>query len=162
MNYHLKPVGKTCAATGKELAPGKKCHSALVERQGQLIRIDFSQEGWAGPPEGTVGHWHFTVPHVVESKTRPADANYLMRYFEQLSEDLNPAQEKFRYILSLLLLQKKKLKIQNTRLDGEIEYLELIGIHGEGPFEVKQQNLSNAEIEQLQQDLNSHLAAEWS
>ena len=162
MNYHLKPVGKTCAATGKELVPGMKCHSALVEKHGELIRIDFSQEGWSGPPEGTVGHWHFMVPHVVESKTRPTDANSLMRYFEQLGEDLNPAQEKFRYILSLLLLQKKKLKILNTRLDGEIEFLELIGIHGEGPFEVKQQNLSNEEIEQLQQDLNSHLAAEWS
>ena len=160
MNYHLKPVGKTCAATGKELVPGMKCHSALVEKHGELIRIDFSHEGWDGPPQGTVGHWYFTLPHVVESKTRPSDANYFMRYFEQLSEDLNPAQEKFRYILSLLLLQKKKLKIQNTRLDEDVEYLELIGIHGEGPFEVKQQNLSNEEIEQLQQDLNSHLYTE--
>ena len=162
MNYHLKSVGKACAATGKELVPGMKCHSALVEKHGELIRIDFSQEGWDGPPEGTVGHWHFTVPHIVESKTPSMDANSLMRYFEQFGEDLNPAQEKFRYILSLLLLQKKKLKVQNTRLDEDIEYLELVGIHGEGPFEVKQQNLSNEEIEQLQQDLNSHLAAEWS
>ena len=162
MTYHLKPVGKTCASTGQELIPGMKCHSALVEKHGELIRIDFSREGWGGPPEGTVGHWHFTVPHVVETKTAPMNANSLMRYFEQLGEDLNPAQEKFRYILSLLLLQKKKLKIQNTRLDGDIEYLELIGMHGEGPFEVKQHNLSNEEIEQLQQDLNSHLAAEWN
>jgi hypothetical protein len=160
MNYHLKPLGKACAATGKELVPGMTCHSALVEKHGELIRIDFSQEGWDGPPEGTVGHWHFTVPHVTESKTPSMDANSLMRYFEQLGEDLNPAQEKFRYILSLLLLQKKKLKIQNTRLDEDIEYVELIGIHGEGPFEVKQQNLSTEEIEQLQQELNSHLAAE--
>ena len=85
-----------------------------------------------------------------------------MRYFEQLCEDANPAQDKFRYILALLLLQKRRLKMEGSRQDGEIAYLELVGSRGEGIFEVRDQQLSAEEIEQLQQTLNTHLASEWS
>jgi len=161
MDYHLKPVSKNCAETGAELIPGTVCHSALVERDSKMIRLDYSEEGWKGPPEGTVGHWRCTVPQVTETKQRPLDAQAMMRYFEQLSEDLNPAQEKFRFILSLLLLQKRKLKIESTRQEGDIEFLQLVGSQGEGPFEVRNHNLSSEEIEQLQQELNTHLSTEW-
>lgn len=162
MDYHLKPIGKTCAATGKELVPGSACFSVLAERDGRLIRLDYSEACWAGPPEGTVGFWQSVVPEPEEAKVKPLDTDALMRYFEQLSEDANPAQEKFRYVLSLLLLQKRRLKIEGSRQDGDIEYLELVGSHSEGPFEVRDHQLDDAEIEQLQGDLNAHLATEWN
>ena len=57
---------------------------------------------------------------------KPLDADALMRYFEQLCEDANPAQEKFAYVLSLLLLQtlalgglgKNDLGVKDPDLDG--------------------------------------------
>lgn len=162
MDYHLKPIGTTCSSTGKDLRPGMRCHSALVEQNDQFIRLDYSEEGWNGPPDGTIGHWDTVVPKTTETKSRPLDPNALMRYFEQLNEDLNPGQEKFRYILALLLLQKRKLKIQNSRQDGEAEFLEVIGSQGEGPYEIRQQALSDDEIAQLQQELSTHLIAEWN
>lgn len=161
MDYHLKPVGKTCAATGKELSPGSECHSALVEREGRFVRLDYSEEGWTGPPEGAIGHWRCVVPEPQESKAQPLDPDALMRYFEQLYEDGNPAQEKFCYVLALLLLQKRRLQIEGSRTDGDVEYLQLIGHQGQGPFEVRDHHLSDEEIEQLQRDLNQHLVTEW-
>ena len=77
-------------------------------------------------------------------------------------KDANPAQDKFRYVLALLLLQKRRLKIEGSRQDGDVEYLELVGSQGEGTFEVRMQQLEDAEIEQLQRDLNAHLATEWN
>ena len=68
---------------------------------------------------------------MIETKQRPLDAQAMMGYFEQLSEDLNPAQEKFRFILSLLLLQKRKLKIESSRQEGNIEFLQLVGSQGD-------------------------------
>ena len=104
MDYHLKPIAKTCTATGREFMSGVQCHSALVELNGKLVRFDYSEEGWAGPPDGTIGFWKSVVPEPTETQAKPLDADALMRYFEQLCEDANPAQDKFRYVVALLLL----------------------------------------------------------
>ena len=162
MDYHLKPIGKTCAATGNELVPGSVCHSVLVERGSELVRLDYSDEGWNGPPEESIGHWSCVVPEQDKTKVKPLDTDGLMRYFEQLDEDANPAQEKFRYVLALLLLQKRRLRLEDSRHEADVEYLQLTGSHGEGPFEVRDQQLDKSEIDQLQNNLNSHLMTEWS
>ncbi len=158
--YHLKPIAKTCAATGKEFVPGAECYSALVERDGQWIRLDYTEQGWSGPPQGTIGHWQSVVPKPSEAKARPLDADALMRNFEQICEDASPSQDKFRYVLSLLLLQKRRLTVDGSRQEGEVEYLQLSGTRGEGSFEVCDQNLQDEEIETLQRNLNAHLSAE--
>ena len=162
MDYQLKPVGKSCAATGADLSPGSTCHSVLVERNGRFVRLDYSEAGWGGPPDGAVGHWRCRVPLQDDARPKPLDAEALLRYFEQLCEDANPAREKFAYVVSLLLLQKRKLRVEGSRLDGEIEYLQLVGAQGEGPFEVRDQLLTEEEIEQLQTALSAHLAEEWT
>jgi hypothetical protein len=162
MDYHFKPIGKTCAATGKELVPGTVCYSVLVDEGSEPVRRDYSEEGWSGPPEGTIGQWQCVVPAAEDAKPKPLDTDALMTYFEQLSEELNPAQEKLRYVLAWLLIQKRRLRQDGTRRDGDIEYLQLVSTGGEGSFEVREQQLTDDEIDQLQQTLNSQLAAQWS
>ncbi len=162
MDYHFKPIGKTCAATGSELVPGTTCHSVLVDRNGEMVRLDYCDDGWTESPEDAIGYWRCLVPEPASAKAKPLDTDALMRYFEQLSEEASPAQDKFRYVLSLLLLQKRRLKIEGSRHEDDIEYLELRGSHGEGPFDVRDQQLNAEEIQQLQIDLNTHLVTEWS
>jgi hypothetical protein len=65
-------------------------------------------------------------------------------------------------VLSLLLLKKRRVKLESSRHEGEVEYLELIGSQGEGPYEVRDQQLSDEEIEHIQHSLNAYLANEWS
>ncbi len=162
MDYHLKSIGKTCAETGEELSPGSLCYSALVEKGERYERLDFSEAGWSGPPEDAIGYWKTIIPDNQSTKAAPLDADALMNYFEQLCEDANPVQEKFAYVLSLLLLQKRRLKIDGPRVDGDIEYLIFVGARGEGPFEIRDQNLSEEEIIQLQASLNQHLTSDWT
>ncbi len=99
------------------------------------------------------------MPQPVESGPKPLDPEVLFRYFEDTAEDQNPMQQKFRYVVALLLLQKRRLQLEGSRQDGEIEYLQLIGSRSEGPFEVRDQHLTPDEIQQLQSDLNAHLSA---
>ena len=40
-------------------------------------------------------------------------------------------------------------------------YLQLTGTHGEGSFEIRDQNLDESEVEQLQQQLNSQFLEDW-
>ena len=160
MDYHLRPLGKTCAATGEPLKPGSRCRSALVERDGQFTRLDFQEQAWTEPPEGTIGHWRAIVPAENAQKAKPLDADALLRSFELMSEEASPSNEKFRYVLSLLLLQRRKLQLTGSRNEGDGVILELTGSRGEGPWEVLDQKISGAELNELQDALTSQLASE--
>jgi hypothetical protein len=162
MDYQVKPIGKTCDATGETLVSGSVCYSVLIERNGKIARVDFSEEGWKGPPEKAIGYWRTTVPEIAENRNQPLDPDALLSCFEQMCEDANPAHEKLRYVLALLLVQKRKLKIEGSRQDGEMDFLELIGMQGEGPFEVRDQQLAADEMEQLHNELNGQLNGSWN
>jgi hypothetical protein len=160
MDYHFPPLGKTCAATGKPLAPGSACRSAVWEQNGQFIRKDFSPEGWTGPPADAVGYW---VTHVPEQSGPPKiDPEQLMRYFEQLTEEATPAHDETRYLLALLLLQHKRLRLETIRSDDDGDYLILSGLRGEGTFEAPHLQLADAEIAERQLILRTQLATEWN
>ncbi|MCX7393076.1 MAG: hypothetical protein NTW75_03000 [Planctomycetales bacterium] len=162
MDYRLKPPGKTCAGTGRPLVPGEVCHSVLIEKEGHLVRFDYSDAGWSEPPKGHVGYWKTTTPAVTDAPTQTLDAESAQRYFEQLSEEASPTHDRQRYVLALILLQQRRLRLENTREDGDDEFLELSGRHGEGSFEVRNLKLSDADTQQLQVELKSHLSTEWS
>lgn len=158
MDYQLKPVSRECARSGQPLEPGTVCYSALVEQHGQLLRIDVAADAWQGPPENALGYWKCQVPEQEETRRRVLDTDSLMAYFEQLCEAANPAQEKFVYVMALLLMQKRRLRIDGTRVEDDRTYLRLDGTHGEGPFEIRDQQLAAEEVEQLQNELNLRLS----
>jgi hypothetical protein len=162
MDYRFKPISKTCAATGEPLVPGEVCHSVLFERDGVYERLDYSQQGWQGIPEGAIGYWRCVVPHPESRDAATADPETLLHYFEQLIEQPNPQQERLGYVLALHLLQRRRLRLDGSREEDGVEYLQVSGSRGEGPFEVRDQQLSQEEISQLQAALNQQLTQEWS
>lgn len=160
MDYQFRSIGKSCAGTGREFQPGERIHCVLIERNGELVRLDFSEDGWKGRPEGTVGDWIARLPDG-DPKPKTIDTESLMRYFELLCEDPNPAHDQFRYVLALLLLQKRRLRLEGSRTDDDgDEFLQVIGSKNEGPFEIRDQQLSEVEITQLQNSLSQQLADE--
>ncbi len=159
MDYQLKPLGKTCSKSGAKLLPGDVCYSAVVAKGNEWERTDFSRDAWQGPPEDALGYWRTKVPPQAEPRRR-LDPDALLRHFEQLSEDANPAQDKFRYVLAILLVQRRRLRITGTRTEGSTTILELAGMQGEGPFAVPDQQLNPEEIEILENNLNERLTAE--
>lgn len=158
MDYRLKPIGKLCAVTGAELRPGQRCRSALVETDGQFHRVDVLEAAWNGPPSGAIGHWRSVVPDSQRQRPKPLDGDALLRCFEQMSEDAHPGHEKFRYILALLLLQKKKIQITGSREEDDATIMELTGVRGEGPWEVRDQKLAETELDELQAALVQRLS----
>lgn len=149
-DYNVKPIGRTCAATGEELVPGSLCHSVLVESNGELSRLDFSEAGWVPPPAGLVAHWRCEVPKPTASAKKSLDVDDLMRQLEQLNEEASPSHDKFRYVLALLLLQRRRLRLDGTKTIDEQEFLEVTGTRGEGTFLVPDQQLNDTEVQELQ------------
>ncbi|MBX3450333.1 MAG: hypothetical protein KF777_12270 [Planctomycetaceae bacterium] len=162
MDYHFRSLGKTCAATGQPLAPGSLCHSVVVDEQGLLKRLDFSEEGWTGQPPQTVAHWRTRVPDQPAGATVPIDPDSLFRYFEQLSEEASPGTEETRYVLALHLLKHRRLTVVQAHGEADDELLELSGTHGEGQFFVRNLHLDDAAVGSLQNVLRQQLATEWS
>ena len=162
MEYQLRPIGKKCAATGEDLVPGSVCHSVVVERGGELVRMDYSEGGWKGPPEGALGSWKCVVPKPAEVRHEPLDTTALMSCFDQLTEEASPAREGLRYILALFLVKKRRLRLEGSRTAGDEEFLQLAGAQGEGAYEVRDLNPTDEAVQQWQRELNVYLASEWS
>lgn len=162
MDYHFKPAAKTCAQTGKPLVPGSVCHSVLLEKNGMLTRLDYSDEGWSGLPEGHIGYWKTVVPVQNDPRDQRIDPDAALRYLEQISELPPSEMERQRYVLALLLLQQRRLKLEGARTTPDGDQLELIGLNGEGPYFVPNLKLSETETQQIQAELKVHLATEWN
>lgn len=157
MDYQLKPPAKTCSVTGEPLSPGDVVHCAVLEQNGRFTRIDVADAAWNGPPEEAIGHWRRVVPPDEPAQRKPLDADSLLQYFEQMLEDANSAKQKLCYVLALLLVQKRRLVLEGSRLDGEVTWLQLVGSHGEGPYEVREFDLTDEERDELQTPVQAFL-----
>ncbi|MBA3312078.1 MAG: hypothetical protein M3552_06885 [Planctomycetota bacterium] len=157
MEYAIRTIGRTCSATGVELTPGSLCRSALVERDGRFERLDYALSAWNGPPEQTIGHWRCRVP-AAAMQLRRLDTDTLMAEFERLEDVGHDQVQRLRYVLALLLLQKKRLELEDSRSEDDVDYLILVGTKGEGPFEVRDEKLDAEEIATIQRELIAQLA----
>ncbi len=161
MEYKVRPLGKTCAQTGAPLKPGAPCYSVLVERNGQLERFDYNVDAWQGPPENSIGYWQCLAPVPEIKQVNTIDAEVLLQLFEQMLEEQQPAREKLLYVLALFLLQRRRLRLDGSHTTAEGEFLDLSGSRGEGPFAVRDQQLSQEEIKELQAALTTQLNSDW-
>lgn len=160
-DFQVRPVGKRCAATGEPLAPGSTCHSVLVNVEGELVRRDYSPAGWKGAPEEAVAVWKVRIPDGQGAGKAQLDPAALLGYFEQLSEEMDPRHDRLRYVAALLLLRKRKLRLEGTRSVADEDWLQLAGTSGEGVWEVRDLQLADEEIATVREELNARLAVEY-
>jgi len=153
MDFSIRPVSKSCAKSGRAFRPGDTCWSVLFEKDGQLVRQDFSAEEWSGPPNGAIGHWRCSVPETAEKNRPKLDADSLFDYFLQLSDSPNIVQQQYRYVLALLLLRKRRLILEDVVEIDDRPTMRLVGSGGEGPFDVAEEELSEDQIDRLQHQL---------
>lgn len=108
----------TCSATNRSFETGERYVATLVERPGQplLERLDFSLEAWehgARPiaPLRLFGVWRATmIPPDAKKQSLLSDPE-LLELFEELGGALEPRQQTFRYLLALLLVRRRVLKM---------------------------------------------------
>jgi hypothetical protein len=120
------PVARStgvCAATGRTLQNGERYVATLVERAdggSQLDRIDFSAEAWQQgarpqPPLRILGVWRAAFTEHPVAKKALLDDGELLDMFEQLGEATQANQIAFRYVLTLLLVRRRLLRMMGSR-----------------------------------------------
>ena len=100
---------------------------ALVEREedlsAPLARLDFSEQGWESPqrPKGVIAFWRAVVPAPNEKRRGFVDDQTLLDLFERLGSDERPHRVRFRFVLMLLLVRKRLLRVVGTESAGGVE-----------------------------------------
>ena len=97
----------------------------VIESQDEgFDRFDYSQQGWdeVEQPKRLFSHWRYTVPDSNKKPKIVIDDAVLVDLFERLAGDERPQRIAFRYILALVLLRKRKLKLvgREQQENGEI------------------------------------------
>ncbi len=117
MDYDFKRSSRRCHRTEQELKPGDEYYSALVEQGDEFVRLDFSKSAWEGPPAGTIGWWRSRVPERDGQRVYWAPSDVLLAYFQELEN--RPERAATRYVMALLLQQKRLLTLHDVRSDPE-------------------------------------------
>jgi hypothetical protein len=87
----------------------------LVLDGARVVRQDFSADAWQGPPSGALGSWKSQVPAPSGNKVHWAPNDVMLELLDQWEQD--PAKTESRYVLSLLLIRRRVLRLEDTETD---------------------------------------------
>lgn len=123
-----KPLGE-CCGTGRKIEPGEEYFGALVESEQGLERRDFSAEYWEDAKPQVFCFWRSRLASPDEKKELFVSDEMLMAFFERLANETDTEKLNFRFVLALVLMRKRRLKYDATRMDEgrEIWSLRVVG-----------------------------------
>ena len=152
-DYQIQPNTRRCAITGRELRPGEKVYTALLEDGGKFLRQDYSGEAWQGPPPGAFSFWCGRVPAQDEARKPRIDDDLLFDCFLRLKGQDDPGRVNFRYVVALLLMRRKRLKFEEARKAAGQEVLVLRCTRGGERHEVVNPALTEEQMAAVQDEV---------
>ena len=165
-DYRIAGFTGTCSATGHALEPGSVCITALCEHEHDesFDRRDYSEAAWesGARPERLFSYWRTVVPEPSEKKKVFVDDEVLLQIFERLANDDRPQRIAFRFVLALVLLRKRRLRMVGRTIDGQREvwqFKQRVGDEGP-PIEVINPQFSDDDAAALTSQLAEILQAE--
>lgn len=115
IDYEVQRCTRHCAATGRELRAGETFYSTLTAEGAEVVRRDYSAEAWQGPPEGVLGWWKSQVAERDNKKLHWAPNDVMLELLESLESQ--PDKQDMRYVLSLLLVRRRVVRLESTERD---------------------------------------------
>jgi hypothetical protein len=153
MDYQIEASTRRCAITGRELRPGEKYYSVLLEEGGKFVRQDYGYEAWQGPPAGTFSFWLGRLPAEDENRRARIDDDMLLDCFQRLEGQTDPGRVNFRYIVALLLMRRRRLKFEEARTERGSEVLCLRCVRTRVQYRVIDPQLTEEECAAVQEEV---------
>jgi hypothetical protein len=161
MDYELGRSTRKCAKTGRDLGGGEMFYSMLIAEGSKVVRHDYAAEAWDGAPEGALGWWKSQAT-AADSKTKKphwAPNDVMLRLFDELAEQ--PERADMRYVLALLLLRRRVLRLEDTEQEGSAgEALLVYCARRQMEYKVPVIMPDGARAEEIQNDLARLLLSE--
>ena len=123
-------IGRRCVACEgceHEFEDGERHASSLVIRDGHLVREDLCDGCFSGAGDRETGErelfWWFTHYQAAPKKGLKLDLEALDRLFDALADHQAETARELRYLISLLLMRKRRLKLERVERGKEGEAL---------------------------------------
>ena len=158
LDFEITHCSRQCAASGRTLAPGETYFSTLHMESGAPVRKDFSATEWRGPNEGAIAWWKSRTADNELSKPKLAPQDVMLNLFSELAD--RPDEAEFRYVLGLLLLRRRMVKLNETRRDESGVVMVLDCPRRNEQFELRVASPDPTRTEQLQQRMIQLLYAD--
>ena len=117
LEFDIQRFTRKCHASGRELAAGESFYSVLVADGPNVVRHDFAENAWQGPPENAVGWWKSQVPSAAAKKMQMAPGEVMLQYFQEIVD--RPDKEDECYVLALLMIRRRVLRHERTDTDEQ-------------------------------------------
>ena len=161
LDFDVQRFTRQCCETDRQFEPGDVVYSAIVAVGANVIRKDFSEKVWTGPPEGTIGWWKSQVPDAQATRMHWAPNDVILHYFEQLEGDTEKAD--MRYVLALLMIRRRIVRLEETEADEQDgDTLVLYCPRNEREYRVTTATPSESRVDEIQNELAELLFANKS
>ena len=158
MDYYIHRSTLHCAKSGRELKPGETFYSVLTASGATVVREDFAAEAWGGPPDDALGWWQSHVPSSEARKMHWAPNDVMLDLFEGFAED--PAQTDMRFVLALLLIRRRVLRLEDTEHSEAEETMVLYCPRRDAEYRVTASPPSGERVAEIQHQLARLLFAD--
>ena len=154
-----KPLGQ-CSETGKKIEPGEEYFAALVETEEGLHRRDFCNDYWQQQKPDVFCYWKTKLPQPNQKKQIFVDDEMLMAFFERLGAETEQERINFRFVLTLILMRKRRLKYDSAATEADKEIWRVRTVGDIQFFDVVNPHLDEEQIKQLSSQLSEILQAD--
>lgn len=154
-----KPLGQ-CSGSGRKIEPGEEYYGALVEVEQGLQRRDFCVEFWEREKPQVYCFWKTKLAPPNEKKELFISDDMLVAFFERLANETEPEKVSFRFVLALVLMRKRRLKYDSTKMEDGREIWRLRMAGDKDLVEVVNPHLDEDQIEQLTSQIGQILQAD--
>ena len=115
----------TCAATGRPLAPGEVCWSALRQDGQEFRRLDFAAEAWLEQDRGPlISWWRQTVPQPEKGRAQVRlDPALLRQLFTDLRDSHDRARQCLCFVIALCLVRAREFGLAGVNEDQGVAWM---------------------------------------
>jgi hypothetical protein len=161
-DWEIKKTLGQCSGSGEEFQVGQEYFAALVRsEEGPLVRQDFSDDYWQEHKPEVYCFWKTKMADPEEKKKLFIDDEMLMAFFERLAEETEQEKINFRFVLTLVLMRKRKLKYDSSEdVDGDEVWTMKVAGQGRS-VKVVNPNLNEDQIEQLSAQMGQILQVDF-
>jgi len=151
-----KTLGQ-CYGTGQKFEVGREYFAALVETENGFQRRDYSVEYWQEQKPSVYCYWKTKMADPGQKRKLFVDDDMLMTFFERLADETNQERINFRFIITLVLMRKRRLKYNSSRIEDDREIWSLRVTGQDRTVEVINPDLTEDKIEQLSSQISQIL-----
>ena len=149
-----------CAGSGEKLLPGTTYYASLIDCGETFERRDYSTSYWDTEHPEIFSYWLTIIQAPNEKKKLLVDDDVLVNLFERLANTDIVSKQNFRFVLTLILMRKRRVKYEGSYKKDGLEYWKMRLVREKSYTDVLNPHLTESQISEVSQELSTILNTE--